>query len=217
MFHTVDNCCIQDARNQAALRVLETDCDGLLFIDSDQTFPYNALDKLIECKKDIIGYPIVRKSAPYYPNISRWDNEKKDYVIYESYPENNLFKVDYIGMGFTYIRREVLEKLSMPFFDFVWFDINQKEKLDDKIVRSQGLIEEKQVDGSYKYKRMMGEDVYFCRKAKEAGFEIWANPFEQIGHIGNFNYMPSLYRNFERVKQSRLAKEGKDDANGVNK
>lgn len=174
-FHTVDNCVIQDARNQAAQRMFDTNCDGVLFIDSDQVFPPNALDVLIETHKDIVGYPIIRKTAPYYPNVGKWDAQKQDYVVYEDYPKNNLFQVDYIGMGFTYIRREVFEKLDRPYFDFSWC-INEKYKKGEKLI---------------------GEDVSFCQKAKEAGFSVWADPFVEIGHLGTFNYLPKLYSNYK--------------------
>jgi hypothetical protein len=179
LFHTVDNCVIQDARNQAVLRCLESGCDGVVFIDSDQTFPADALDKLKSCNKDIVGYPIVRKAPPYHPNISKWNEETQEYEVYANYPQHNLFKVDYIGMGFTYIRREVFEKMTMPYFDFSWH-VNEKYKMGDK---------------------MIGEDVYFCRKAKELGFNVWANPMTEIGHIGNFEYLPRLHFNYEKVRK----------------
>lgn len=183
-YHSVDNCVIQAARNQAVKRMLESGCDGILFIDADQVFPENALELLIEAHKDIIGYPIARKSAPYYPNIGKYDEEKNDFIVYENYPKNNLFQVDYIGMGFTYIRREVFEKISKDNGDEVWFDFDWC--INDKYKRGE---------------KMIGEDVYFCAKAKKAGFKVWCNPFANIGHIGNFNYTTQLYFNYERMRQ----------------
>lgn len=34
----------------------------------------------------------------------------------------------------------------------------------------------------------MGEDVYFCRKATAAGYEIWCDPAVTVGHIGDYIY-----------------------------
>lgn len=34
----------------------------------------------------------------------------------------------------------------------------------------------------------IGEDTYFCRKAIEAGFEVWCDPTLEIKHIGEFLY-----------------------------
>lgn len=184
-FHTLDCCVIQEARNQAVQRMFDLDCDGVLFIDFDQTFPKDALEKLIDTNKEIVGYPIIRKTPPYYPCIGKWDENKQEYVVYENYPKNNLFKVDYIGMGFTYIRREVFEKLTYPYFDFTWL-VNDKHKWGE---------------------RSIGEDVYFCMNAKKAGFEVWCNPFVEIGHLGMFNFLPKIYDNYAAVIASKEVKK----------
>lgn len=38
--------------------------------------------------------------------------------------------------------------------------------------------------------RELGEDVAFCHKAKLLGFEIWAEPTVQLGHIGQMTFYP---------------------------
>ena len=42
-------------------------------------------------------------------------------------------------------------------------------------------------DFNYKGKEV-GEGVYFCLKAKDAGYEIWCDPTMDIGHIGEYIY-----------------------------
>jgi hypothetical protein len=32
----------------------------------------------------------------------------------------------------------------------------------------------------------IGEDLFFCREAQKAGFEIWGDPNMAISHIGEF-------------------------------
>jgi hypothetical protein len=34
----------------------------------------------------------------------------------------------------------------------------------------------------------LSEDVSFCHRVRDAGFEIWANVRHKIDHIGSFNY-----------------------------
>ena len=75
--------------------------------------------------------------------------------------------------------------MEQPYFDFGW-TVNEKHKRGE---------------------RMIGEDVYFCQRAKELGFKVWANPFIEIGHLGNFEYKPDLYFNFSRVRQNAEAKK----------
>lgn len=56
--------------------------------------------------------------------------------------------------------------------------------------------------------RELGEDVAFCYKATRLGFEIWAEPTVQLGHIGSkvyypideLNYMNSI-QNFNEVNK----------------
>jgi hypothetical protein len=37
---------------------------------------------------------------------------------------------------------------------------------------------------------MVNEDVEFCRRAREAGFQVWCDPRLSMGHIGIFQVMP---------------------------
>jgi hypothetical protein len=34
----------------------------------------------------------------------------------------------------------------------------------------------------------MGEDLYFCRKARAWGLEVWCDPTIEIKHIGDYEY-----------------------------
>ena len=34
----------------------------------------------------------------------------------------------------------------------------------------------------------LGEDLYFCRKARAAGLEVWCDPTIEVKHIGDFEY-----------------------------
>lgn len=55
--------------------------------------------------------------------------------------------------------------------------------------------------------RELGEDVAFCKKAMELGYEIWAEPTVQLGHIGTEIFYPEdeirygeRIQNFKEVK-----------------
>jgi hypothetical protein len=36
----------------------------------------------------------------------------------------------------------------------------------------------------------MGEDVAFCKRATDCGFEIWCDPMVRVGHVGNVTIWP---------------------------
>ena len=59
------------------------------------------------------------------------------------------------------VNTEVFKKMERPWFAFKYHE--------------SGMCEE-------------GEDWYFCRKAKEMGYEVWCNPTISIKHIGEKEY-----------------------------
>ncbi|MGE3341518.1 MAG: hypothetical protein AB7J46_06515 [Candidatus Altimarinota bacterium] len=66
-----------------------------------------------------------------------------------------LFQCAVLPTGFMLIRLEALKKLQKPFFQV--------------ITHAQGTI---------------GEDVSFCKKAVDAGLEIWCDGSIRVGHVG---------------------------------
>lgn len=70
--------------------------------------------------------------------------------------EGVLKEVSALGGGCVLIKKEVFEKLSQPWF---WYEINDA-----------GAV-------------TMSHDWWFCKKAKEEGFEIWLDPTIRPKHI----------------------------------
>src|SRR3990167_277434 len=66
-----------------------------------------------------------------------------------------------IGTGFLLIKMEVFNKIKEPWF--FW-----------KLAESGDTI--------------MGEDHWFCEKAKESGYEIWVDTKIKIGHLGEYEF-----------------------------
>ena len=64
-----------------------------------------------------------------------------------------------VGSGMMLVKREVYEKLSSPFY---------------------------KIEYSEDYSSLVGEDVYFCTKANEAGYEVYVSHelSDKIAHIG---------------------------------
>ena len=70
---------------------------------------------------------------------------------------DNLFKCGALGTGCLLIKTEVFKKVPQIWFTYEWND-----------------------NGSIK----MSHDWLFCYKAREFGFDIWADPTIKCGHIG---------------------------------
>lgn len=79
----------------------------------------------------------------------------------EEESETELFKVAHTGTGVLLIDLSVFEKLQGP-----WFNFGRD---------SQGAL-------------AMGEDVWFCNTARDAGYDVWIDPTINIGHIGEYIY-----------------------------
>lgn len=72
-------------------------------------------------------------------------------------PSTPVLEVGWIGTGFLLIRRHVLEAIEPPWFSW--------DEAADSI----------------------HEDVYFCLKAREAGFRVWGDTSLDVGHLGSFS------------------------------
>ncbi len=71
----------------------------------------------------------------------------------------DLFECASVGTGVMLIKTDVLNTISAPWFDFEY------------------------VDGE-----RVGEDVSFCRKAREVGYSIWVDPTIPVRHLGEYQY-----------------------------
>lgn len=134
-------------RNHIVQEFLATDGDYLITIDSD-TVPEKNVLKLADYGKDVVG--------GIYPT---WKNGKFIWLAcrlaedgsYKQYPkdyQHGLKQVDAIGTGCMCVSRRVFESIKMPFIDKVREGIGDRE---------------------------LGHDLYFCKRAKELGYEVWAD------------------------------------------
>jgi hypothetical protein len=149
----------------------EVDFDVWVTIDSDIFFIPEQLEQLIE---DTDTYPIVSGiyrmiDMKHYTAVKTWniDYFKKHGSFkflrvedLEGAPKH--VKVAYNGMGFMAVKREVLEKMTYPYFhrELQTFDMP-----DGKII-----------------KEMCSEDVAFCKNAKDAGYDVMINTELKVGH-----------------------------------
>jgi GT2 family glycosyltransferase len=129
--------------------------DYWLNIDADNPPMNNPLD-LIELDKDIIGCPTpvyhftnkIKGERPWYENAYTYVPEKDAYKEY--LPKQGLQKVDAVGTGCTLIARRVFDHPEM---------------------RKGAFTRKLNPDGTV----LKGNDISFCERAKEAGFDIFAH------------------------------------------
>lgn len=175
------NAIIQWARDEVIDMYLKTDANRLFCIDSDILWEPEDFMRLLALsqKKDIVcgSYPAKKDQPTFY---IRYDESG----IIEA-DEYGLIEILGIGLGFTVIRREVIEKIS-----------ESSPKLYDEI--SQRKISSIFKIGEYKGSRR-GEDMSFFESLIDLGYKVNLDPSIELGHIGTKIYrgkiMDVLQRN----------------------
>lgn len=174
-FMVVDRQRIDKCRNYFVKECLANDFDYLFMVDDDNPIPADTLEKFVEDDKDIIIAPILTRNpnkdgyhdlcAYYVENRGVGDGKTIKYYnfIKEFKDTGPLHKIDAGGTGAILIKRKVLEVLAKKYeYPFEFGDIK--------------------VNGQ---RRTMSEDVEFCERAINEGFEVWLDERVRPIHLGN--------------------------------
>lgn len=172
---------VHDARNKIAELGVKEGFSHIMFIDSDIAFEGEAINKLLAHDKDIVAGLYFRKRPPHQPTIAQIAGGKL--TIPDVFPKKKLFEVSSAGTGFMLIKTSVIMKLKEPYFFFRWHKQN---------------------------KSYVGEDVYFCLKAKDKGFKTWVDPTIQVAHVGDYDYDLKDYDAYQDIKPT-VENSGIDD------
>jgi len=186
--YTVAGTLIFDQREKLAAEALKEGADYILWIDADMRFPKNTIEVLLRHDKPIVGVNATTRTMPVRPTAKNLeiDLEKKEnhWIPIVSKDKSGLEEVTAIGCGVMMVKREVFLNTPRPWF---WFEKIPGDKL-------------------------LGEDVYFCVKAYDAGFKTYLdhNLSNMIGHVGQYTYSWADYiekdngtSNLQRPKDER--------------
>src|SRR5215831_16047897 len=145
-------------REDVILLAMEQGFTHLQFVDTDVRFPESTIKRLIEHDKDIIGANYNRKEFPLRGATEHYYEHNRALKV----PKDEPYRVRAIPCGLMLINlARVNEKMVPPYFD----TINNPDPA-----------------------KRVGEDIYFCRAANEAGLEVWCDPTIKVGHIGPYEY-----------------------------
>ena len=163
--YTAAGTLIFDQRNQLVRTALEAKCDYIVFIDADMRFPKDTIMRLLKHDKDIIGVNATTRSEPVMPTAKMLNIEKDGSCIWQPIYSNSfsgISKADGIGCGVMMIKADVFNRIQEPYFYF--------EQLPNN--------------------KILGEDIYFCIKSKDAGIDTWVDHdlSMEIKHIGQYTY-----------------------------
>jgi len=151
--------------------------DRIFWIDTDMTFKPEDFFRLIDHDLDFVTgccmtgpndlalgyYGTLPDGQKYLSNLPRYKRTEKGYIdAFKAWAEDGpdergLRQVDYCGLAFACTKLAVYEAMGYPYFRTT--------------ILEHGGVEVQ-----------TSEDVGFCWRARQAGFEIYADPKVCIGH-----------------------------------
>lgn len=112
---------LPQVRHRTVVAALNTDCDWLLFLDSDMRFPLNTLEQMLARGKSVVAANYTARHVPFPPVAVNQQAER----VYTEYESTGLEEVARIGMGVMLVRATELRRIKPPWFMLGWDDVTQ--------------------------------------------------------------------------------------------
>lgn len=193
---------IHSARNLIAKSAVENGADYLFFLDSDCVIPMETLKRLVEHDKDIVAGMYFQKSYPFAPTIYK-QNQTGTFDVITDYPTNQLIKVGGVGMGCCLIKSSVLK----PFMAEV------HRETPNGTVKQIEFMGFEPFPQTATCRAIHGEDLAFCKRADEKGFEIYCDTGIKAAHQTEFyvteKQFKSAWDELEKHRKEQIKAEPK--------
>lgn len=169
--------------------------DYILFCDDDMVPPPNALITLLEKQVDVVGAVCTVRQDPPLPNARHYNPVMKAYQTADI-DRQGFWKLDAIGTGFLLLSRKVIEDVGeYTLAQRYWrerFGMS-KEFADAREVTDRARAEKDNNKFWFEFLKdasagELGEDISFCLKARECGYEIFGDSSIIVGHVGNYPF-----------------------------
>ena len=166
---------IYNSRNYLATAAVKMEADYILWLDSDMVFPSDTLERLWKDrdKGDIVTGIYYRRVEPYKPVLySRLDIDDNG-CQWENCEDikDEIFEVEGCGFGCVLTPTNVFIDV-MNRFGNMFSPING-----------------------------VGEDLSFCWRAKQCGYNIVADPSIPLGHVGHYVVDRKFYDAYNSAKE----------------
>ena len=177
---------IYTSRNEIAKRALSDGADLVMWFDSDMIFNPDTMTRLlhiIDQGADMVTGIYYRRTKPYTPTIFKTMeiDDKTEEAKWTEFEEipNEPFEVAGCGFGCVLMRTEIFVAVFAKFG-------NMFSPIGN-----------------------VGEDIAFCWRARQCGYQIIADPTIGLGHVG---YTIVTREFFETYQQQLELKRGNTDA-----
>ena len=166
---------IYNSRNDLAKKAIASECDYILWLDSDMVFDPDTLEKLIADREsgDIISGLYFRRVQPFSPvAFSQLQITEQGGCIWknqETIP-GEIFPVEGCGFGCVLMPvsavADIIAKFGNAFAPICG----------------------------------VGEDLSFCWRARQCGYKIVCDPRIKLGHVGHHVITEQFYESFKNVR-----------------
>lgn len=174
------------ARNEITELFLQSQCEYLLMINGDMSDDPDHLTQprflqMATYGKDIVGaLGLMWKDQDVLPTLFYYDEKAEGFKVMKQIVVGDLVECDATGSGVVMIHRRVLEKIEPPYFKDV---LGKSGKLE------------------------LGQDFYFCEKARKAGFRIFVHTAIMTSHFQSIDLLD--------VFKKKIGITAKDDESRV--
>lgn len=179
-FKKIDNLPVDKARNKLVEGLSQS---WLFFMDADQSFPVETLERLMSWNVDIVsGLTFQRKGEPI-PMVYKFSQKQENGQ--ESEKSNGYYYAPMVAEINKYLSQyESILDISPPAVCLPRTGLIECDGVSAGCL----LINKRVFDTLEKPyfecvgEKNNGEDFYFCRKAQDAGFKIYCDPSVLCGH-----------------------------------
>lgn len=146
---------IPENHNLAVQTLLqEQHLEWLFLMGDDHVFEPDLLLRLLSHDCHLVAPLCLTRMPPYRPVAFVLDDEGvRERLDLQKAPTSGLIEVLHVGGAGLLVKRHVFEQMSDPWFEY--------GKLDPTLI---------------------SEDLYFCDKARAAGYDIWLDTQALLGH-----------------------------------
>ena len=169
---------IYEARNQLARQAIKIGADYVLWLDSDMIFHPSVMKRLYEDYKagkgDIVSGLYFRRVTPFSPvvfNTLEIVDNKPQWTASDDIP-NEVFEVGGVGFGCVFMDTGVLADVMNKYEGNAFTPLNG-----------------------------VGEDLSFCWRARQCGYNIVVDPEVELGHIGHITVNRKFYESTKQIKE----------------
>lgn len=149
---------VYDTRNMFSRKAVSEGFDRVLWLDSDMTFSsdlFNRLSARLDEGREFVSGLYVSRKPPIRPVIYKsFSAEEGRADCFEDFPKDSIFEIAGAGFGAVMVTAGLIDRIGQKF--------------------------------GYPFSPVLGlgEDLSFCRRAREVGAKLFCDSSIKLGHVG---------------------------------